>query len=224
MCGRFTSLLSPELLAVIRETFGVPVPESTEPRYNIAPTQMVRVLRNEGDHNRFDLMRWGLVPFWAKDPSIGSQMINARYETVSEKPAFRQAIKYRRCIIPTSGFYEWQRTECLKQPYFVHMADSSPMYLAGIWEQWKHTGEEGFLETFSILTTAANELVAPIHDRMPVILQPDFLNLWLSHGMHDPEQLQDMFQAIPSDLIDAYKVPDLVNNARFDAQACTAKV
>jgi hypothetical protein len=104
MCGRFTSLLSPELLAVIREIFGVPVPEAVEPRYNIAPTQLVRVLRNEGDHNRFDLMKWGLVPFWAKDPSIGSQMINARSETVREKPAFRQAIKYRRCIIPSSGF------------------------------------------------------------------------------------------------------------------------
>jgi putative SOS response-associated peptidase YedK len=192
MCGRFTSLLSPELLAVIRETFGVPVPESTDPRYNIAPTQLVRVLRNEGDHNRFDLMKWGLVPFWAKDPSIGSQMINARSETVREKPAFRQAIKYRRCIIPSSGFYEWQRTENRKQPYFIHMA--------------------------------ANEKVAPIHDRMPVILHPGTYNFWLSHSMHDPDQLQDMFQAIPSSLIDAYKVSDLVNNARFDAPACIATV
>jgi|ERR1039457_300902 putative SOS response-associated peptidase YedK len=165
MCGRFTSLLTPELLSVIREIFGVPVPETVEPRYNIAPTQMVRVLRNEGDHNRYDLMKWGLVPFWAKDPSIGSQMINARSESVREKPVFRQAIKYRRCIIPSSGFYEWLRTENRKQPYFIHMADSSPMYFAGIWEQWMHPGEEGLLESFSILTTAANELVAPIHDR-----------------------------------------------------------
>ena len=224
MCGRFTSLLTPELLAVIRETFGVPVPESFEPRYNIAPTQLVRVLRNEGDHNRFDLMKWGLVPFWAKDPSIGSQMINARAETVREKPAFRQAIKYRRCIIPSSGFYEWQRTENRKQPYFIYMADNSPMYLAGIWEQWKRPGEEGFLETFSILTTAANDKVAPIHDRMPVILQPDTYNLWLSHSLHDPAQVQGMFQSVPSSFIDIYKVSDQVNNARFDAPACIARV
>jgi putative SOS response-associated peptidase YedK len=227
MCGRFTSLLSPELLAAIRELFGVPVPESAEPRYNIAPTQNVWVVRNEGDHNRLDLMKWGLVPFWAKDPKIGSQMINARCETVVEKPAFRQAIKYRRCIVPAGGFYEWMPPTVeggRKQPLYIHMTDGSLMCFAGLWEQWKRSGEENFLETFTILTTKANELVSPLHERMPIILRPEEYSLWLSHSMHDSEQLKGMFEPIPSDLLEAYKVPDLVNNVRYDGVGCIVKV
>jgi putative SOS response-associated peptidase YedK len=227
MCGRFTSLLSPELLAAIRELFGVPVPESAEPHYNVAPTQNVWVVRNEGDHNRLDMMKWGLVPFWAKDQKIGSQMINARCETVAEKPAFRQAIKYRRCIVPAGGFYEWMPPAVeggRKQPLYIHMADGSMMCFAGLWEQWKRHGEEDFLETFTILTTNANDLVAPIHDRMPVILRPADYGLWLSHSMHDPEQRKGMFEPIPSALLEAYKVPDLVNNVRYDGVGCILRV
>ncbi len=224
MCGRFTSLLSPELHAAIRELFGVQIPETAEPRYNIAPTQQVWVIRNEGDHNRLDLMKWGLIPFWAKDPKIGSQMINARCETVLEKPAFRQAIKFHRCIIPCSGFYEWSHSGDHKQPYYIHMADGSPMCLAGLWDQWKRPGEANFLESFTILTTTGNKLMAPIHDRMPVILHPDDYYLWLSHSMHDPKQLLGMYQPFPSNLLDAYKVSDFVNNVRFDGPVCIAKV
>ncbi|OGU18628.1 MAG: hypothetical protein A2X85_17470 [Geobacteraceae bacterium GWF2_54_21] len=224
MCGRFTSLLSPELIIAIRELFGVPVPDSAEPRYNVAPSQQVWVVRQEGDHNRLDLMKWGLIPFWAKDPKIGSKMINARSETVQEKPAFRQAIKFRRCIIPAAGFYEWMRSGDKKQPYYIRMADGSPMFLAGLWEQWKSVEDEKFLETFTILTTAANDLVAPLHDRMPVILQSEDRNLWLSHSMHDPEQLQGMYQPFPSNQLEAYKVSDLVNNPRFDSPDCIVKV
>lgn len=227
MCGRFTSLLTPELLIAIRDQFGVSVPEAAEARYNIAPSQNVWVIRNEVDHNRLDLMKWGLVPMWAKDPSVGSQMINARCETVAEKPAFRQAIKHRRCIVPAAGFYEWAPPTVAggrKQPLYIHMADASPMCFAGIWEQWKRPGEDGFLESFTIITTTANELIAPIHDRMPVILQPDDFGLWLSHNMHDPELLRDMYRPFPAGLLEAYKVSDLVNNVRFDAQACIARV
>ena len=217
MCGRFTSLLSPELITAIRELFGVPVPDSVEPRYNIAPSQQVWVVRQEGDHNRFDLMKWGLIPSWAKDPKIGSKMINARSETVQEKPSFRHAIKFRRCIIPAAGFYEWMHTGDKKQPYYIRMADGSPMLLAGLWEQWKRLGEQNLLETFTILTTEANDLVAPLHDRMPVILRTNDCNLWLSHSMHNPEQLQGMYQPFPSNLLEAYKVSDLVNNPRNDS-------
>ena len=227
MCGRFTSLLSPELMASMRELFGVPVPEEAEPRYNIAPTQNVWVVRNEGDHNRLDLMKWGLVPFWAKDPSVGSQMINAWCETLAEKPAFRQAIKLRRCIVPAAGFYEWAPPAAeggRRQPLYIRMADASPMFFAGLWEQWKRPGEEGFLESFTIVTTKANKLVSPLHDRMPVILQHDDFGLWLSHNMHDPEQLREMFHPFPADLLEAYKVSDLVNNVRFDSPACIARV
>lgn len=166
MCGRFTSLLSPELIVAIRELFGVSVPDSAEPRYNVAPSQQVWVVRQEGDHNRLDFMKWGLIPFWAKDPKIGSQMINARSETVQEKPAFRQAVKFRRCIIPAAGFYEWMHFGDKKQPCYIRMADGSPMFLAGLWDHWKRSGEENILETFTILTTAANDLVASLHDRM----------------------------------------------------------
>ncbi|MDR3578686.1 MAG: SOS response-associated peptidase [Oryzomonas sp.] len=227
MCGRFTSLLSQELLAAIWELFGVSVSEAAEPRYNIAPTQNAWVVRNEGDHNRLDLMKWGLVPFWSKDPSIGSRMINARCETVAEKPAFRQAIKLRRCIVPAAGFYEWAPPAVeggRKQPLYIHMADASPMFFAGLWEQWKRPGEEGFLESFAIITTKANELVLPLHDRMPVILQPNDFGLWLSHNMHDPEQLREMYQPLSAKLLEAYKVSDLVNNVRFDSPACIARV
>ena len=224
MCGRFTSLLSPELLVAIGALFGVQMPESVEPRYNLAPTQQVWVIRNEGDHNRLDLMKWGIIPSWAKDPKIGSQLINARCETVSEKPAFRQAVKYRRCIVPAEGYYEWSHVDDKKQPHYIHMADNGLMALAGLWEQWKQPGEEKLLETFSILTTVANELVAPIHDRMPVILHPDDYGLWLSRNMHDPDQLCRLYQPFPPNLLDAYKVPDLVNNPKFDSPTCIAQV
>jgi putative SOS response-associated peptidase YedK len=224
MCGRFTSLLSPELIAAIRELFGVQVPDSAEPRYNVAPSQQVWVVRQEGDHNRLDLMKWGLIPSWAKDPKIGSHMINARSETVHEKPAFRQAIKFRRCIITADGFYEWMHSGDKKQPYYIRMADGSPMLLAGLWDHWKSPGEENFLETFTILTTAANDLVAPLHDRMPVILRTSDCALWLSHSMHDPGQLRGMYQPFPSNLLEAHKVSTLVNNPRFDSPDCIVRV
>jgi putative SOS response-associated peptidase YedK len=226
MCSRFTSLLSTELLSTIRELFGIQVPVSAESRYNIAPAQQVWVVRNEGGHNRLDLLKWGLVPSEAKDPAIGNQLITAHCETVHEERAFKQAIKYRRCIVPASGIYAWSQSEEKRQPYYIRMADGSPMCFAGLWEQWKTpgAGDEEFLETFTILTMGANKLVAPIHDRMPVILQPGSCNLWLSHDMHDPEQLRGLYLPFPTDLLEAYMVPDLVNNVRFDGPACIARV
>lgn len=194
-----------------------------EPRFNVAPTQLSAVVRNHGDNNRLDLLKWGLVPGWSKDLGFGSQLINARSETVAEKPAFRYAIKYRRCIIPTSGFYEWSHTGEKKQPYFIRMVDQRPMCMAGMWESWK-APDGSDLETFAILTTAANQLVAPLHDRMPVILHPDTFTLWLSNNMHNPEQLRPLFLPYPAETMTAHKVPDLVNNPRFDSPACIAKV
>jgi putative SOS response-associated peptidase YedK len=221
MCGRFTSLLSPELLAAI---FDVVPPPAVEPRYNIAPTQQVWVVRSAGDHNRLDHMKWGLIPSWAKDPKIGNQLINARSETVHEKPAFRHAIKYNRCIIPANGFYEWLHIGDRKQPNYIHMADNGPMAFAGLWEQWKEPGDANLLETFTILTTAANELLAPIHDRMPVILHVEDYGLWLNKNMHDPEELRRLYQPFQTDLLAMYRVPDLVNNPRFDSPTCIVQV
>ena len=210
MCGRFTFDIPPGLLAVI---FGLrEVPELT-PSYNVAPTQMSPIVRQVSDHNSLELMKWGLVPPWAKDLAIGSQMINARAETVAEKPSFRHAIKYRRCIVPAGGFFEWRHEGKSKTPLYIHRKDGSPLGLAGIWEEWK-APEGSLLDTFAILTTTANRLVAPIHDRMPVILAPDEYPTWLNRHLTDPKQLQPLCQPFPADLLEAYPVSDRVNSPR----------
>ncbi len=220
MCGRLVFNIPAE---VLKRLFRLQEIELLEPHFNVTPAQYTAVIRNQGDHNRLDLLKWGLVPAWAKDLSFGSHMINARSESVLEKPAFRHAIKYRRCIIPTSGFYEWSHSGSKKQPYFIRMADQSPLCFAGLWESWKAPdGSE--LETFAVLTTAANKLVAPIHDRMPMILHPDTFTLWLSHNMHDLEQLQPLYQPFSAEQLRIIKVSDLVNNPRFDSPACIAPV
>lgn len=220
MCGRFVANIPADVLKGIFNLIETP---HLEPRFNVAPTQRAAVVRNQGDNNRLDLLKWGFVPSWSKDLSFGSHLINARSESVTEKPTFRHAIKYRRCIIPTSGFFEWLHTGDKKQPYYIQMADHSPMCMAGLWESWK-TPDGSELETFAILTTAANKIIAPIHDRMSVILHPDTFTLWLSHNMHDPEQLQPLYQPFPAEQLQAFKVPDLVNNPRFDSPACIAQV
>ena len=222
MCGRFVTIIPPDVLAKI---FGLIETPKLEPRYNVAPTQKVGVVRccDDTNNKRFNVMKWGFVPSWSKDLSFGSHLINARSETVAEKPTFRHAIKYRRCIVPTSGFYEWDHSGDKKQPYYFQLADQSPMCLAGVWETWKSPdGSE--LETFAILTTSANKLVESIHDRMPVILYTDDFDLWLSNNMRDPEQLQPLYQPFPAAEMFAYKVPNLVNNPRFDSPACIAQV
>lgn len=221
MCGRFVADIPTE---VLKQLFSLMEAPQLEPRYNVTPGQPVAVIRNQADHNRIDLLKWGLVPGWSKEPGIGSHLINAGCETVYEKPAFRHAIKYRRCIIPASGFYEWEQSgEHRKQPWFFRMADQSPMCLAGLWESWKAPdGNE--LETFAIMTTTANKLVAPVHDRMPVILHPDTFTLWLSHNMHDLELLQPFYQPYPSSGMIASKVSDLVNNPHHDSADCTVQI
>ena len=149
MCGRFVTNIPANVLKGIFSLIEAP---HLEPRFNIAPTQLVAVVRNQGDNNRLDLLKWGFVPSWSKDLSFGSHLINARSETVAEKPVFRHAIKYRRCIIPTSGFYEWSHTGNKKQPYYIQMTDHSPMCLAGLWESWK-APDNSVIDTFAILPT-----------------------------------------------------------------------
>jgi putative SOS response-associated peptidase YedK len=216
MCGRFTFAISPELLA---EIFGASVLEDFVAKYNIAPTQQVLVIRRNGEGNRASMMRWGLIPSWAKDPAIGNRMINARCETVHEKPAFRAAIRFRRCVIPASGFYEWMEEGGKKYPLYIRMKDSSIMGLAGIWDHWKTPNGET-LESCSILTTNSNSLIQPIHDRMPVILHPEEYYLWLDRDITDPEKLKSLYQPYPADLLDFYRVSSLVNNPRNDSPDC----
>ena len=221
MCGRYTLTAKNEELArqFLLNHLSEELGEDLEPRHNIAPSQSVlaiRASRDSGDRQAHPL-RWGLVPFWAKDIRIGYRMINARSETASTKPAFRAAMKYRRCIIPASGFYEWQRRAETKrkQPYFFTHASESILGVAGLWETWK-TPDGSALESCSILTTEANALMAPIHDRMPVVLREEDYEEWLDPRETNPGALQPLLQPSPSELMTRYPVSTMVNSPRND--------
>ncbi len=218
MCGRYTLSQQPEILA---EIFSLNTVPEIEPRYNIAPTQKVAVVLQTTDTGspQMQRLRWGLIPSWAKDLSIGAKLINARSETVTEKPSFRSAFKHRRCLIIADGFYEWQRQERKKQPFYFRLQDRQPFAFAGLWEKWKSPeGEE--IASCTILTTQANELLQPIHDRMPVILQRAYYNLWLDPHSQSPEPLQQILNPYPPDAMTAYPVSTLVNSTANDRAEC----
>jgi putative SOS response-associated peptidase YedK len=213
MCGRFTLQIPPELLAEIFGLTEIPVYPA---RYNIAPTQQVASIRCTADgHRRLDFVHWGLIPSWAKDKSIGNRMINARSDSVHEKPAFRHSMQYRRCIIPAGGFYEWKKESGKKLPLYVRMKDGLVMAFAGIWDSWK-SPEGEIIDSCSILTTSSNKLIEPLHDRMPIILHPEEYQLWLDREMTDPGKLKPLFQHYPADLMEMYPVSPLVNSPRND--------
>ncbi len=216
MCGRFL-LSDPE--AVIRDLFGVEPPPGLAPRYNIAPSQEVPVARRRGTARdpEIAMLRWGLVPRWARDPSIGTRLINARAETAQEKPSFRSALRRRRCLVPADGFYEWQRVTGGKQPWLIRRRDRSGFAMAGLWERWRGPG--GPLETFTILTTRPNSVVAPLHDRMPVIVAPEQFHLWLDPEIEDPEALRPILAPAPAADLEAYPVRTLVNDPANDGPA-----
>ena len=177
MCGRY-SLTSP--VEAMRHLFGLEVSTNLAPRYNIAPSQEVPVVRLDAAGDRtWELLRWGLVPSWAKDPAIGNKMINARSETVAEKPSFRSAFKRRRCLIPADGFYEWKREGGRKQPYRICLDDGAPFAFAGLWEHWSGSGGGGEIESCTILTAEAEPAIRAIHHRMPVILAAEAYGAWL---------------------------------------------
>jgi putative SOS response-associated peptidase YedK len=214
MCGRFTLQIPAELLA---EIFGLAEPADLPARFNIAPTQQVAVVRQlEEGGNRLDLVKWGLIPSWAKDPSIGSRMINARSETLEEKPAFRAAFKHRRCLVPASGFYEWETLGGKKIPRYLRLKGGEPMVFAGLWESWRAPDGER-VDSCTILTTAANSLIEPLHTRMPVILRPRDFELWLNRNLTDPAAFKELFQSYPSDRMEGWTVSTLVNSPQHDA-------
>jgi putative SOS response-associated peptidase YedK len=209
MCGRFAFYSPAEAAAALFE-FEASTP--TEPRYNIAPTQPIPVVRNARSGGReFVMLRWGLVPFWAKDASIGNRMINARAETLAEKPAYRNAYEKRRCLVLADGFYEWRKDAYGKTPYFISLASGQPFAFAGLWETWtdRATGEP--LQTAAIVTTAASDFLRDLHDRMPVVLQPRDAGAWLSG---DPGILDAVTAAPPE--FQAWPVDRKVNNARTE--------
>lgn len=219
MCGRFVRFISLEQFI---KYFGLkPLGELPE-RYNIAPSEQVPAIRISPDGSRqLCLLRWGLIPSWAKEPPRG--LINARSETVSEKPSFRHAFKHNRCIIPTSGFYEWQKNGDRKTPYYIHMANNDPMAFAGIWDAWRSPQGE-VIESCAILTTSANDLVAKLHDRMPVILQPETFDLWLDPEVQDTEKLAPLLSPYPAERITSYRVSAMVNSPANDSSECIDQV
>jgi putative SOS response-associated peptidase YedK len=206
MCGRFTIFADPGRLA---ERFQAALPpDGLSPRYNAAPTQRLPVILNDGPP-AIQLLRWGLIPFWAKDPSIGSRMINARSETLVDKPAFRAAFKKRRCLVLADGFYEWQKTPGGKQPMRITLASGEPFAMAGLWEAWD-APDGSTLRTFTIITGEPNELVAPIHNRMPAILRPEHEAIWLDNAA-EPAIWLDILRPYPSEHMAAYPVSQRVN-------------
>lgn len=217
MCGRFTLAADPETLATLFNLHQLP---DLAPRYNIAPTQPVAAVRFDPNRNRrgFTYLTWGLIPFWAKDSKIGARMINARAETVAEKPAFRGAFKYRRCLIPADGFYEWQKRTNGKQPYYITFEDHHPFAFAGLWERWQ--GDDGsVIETCILLTTSANELLRPIHNRMPVILDPGDYADWLA-PTSSPSHLRQLLRPYSGTGLITFPVSPRVNNPTYDAPDC----
>lgn len=216
MCGRFSLTQS---AARIAEVFGLPEEPAWTPRYNIAPTQPVATIAHFGPQadRQFRLLRWGLIPSWAKDGAIGNKLINARAESVAEKPSFRSAFQQRRCLMLADGFYEWQKTTSKqKQPYYFQLADHQPFAFAGLWEHWQ--GPDGPIASCTLITTQANELMEAVHDRMPVILPPTAYAEWL-----DPDTPADALQALlrpyQSDAMKSYPVSTLVNSPSNDLPA-----
>jgi putative SOS response-associated peptidase YedK len=223
MCGRYR-LTAKE--RYIRDHFGLADDPPWTPRWNIAPTQQIATIRQHRAEPKrmFGLVRWGLIPYWAKEPSIGMKTINAMSETAAEKPAFRDAIRLRRCLIPADGFYEWVRLGAKeKQPYNVGMIDDSVFAFAGLWERWRDQ-DNNPVETCTILTTKPNSLVADVHDRMPVILRPEDYELWLDPGIADAARVADCLKPFDARLMRKYPVGTRVNRVENDDRECAVEV
>jgi len=215
MCGRFTLRVSPVELA---DLFGLADLLPAESRYNIAPTQTVFAVRvNPAGNREAAQLKWGLIPSWAADPKIGYRMINARSETAADKPAFRHAFRRKGCLIAADGFYEWQKSGGKKQPYFIRSAAAHPFAFAGLWELW-NKGEEP-IESCTILTTAANDVMKPLHDRMPVILDPKDFDLWLDPSLQDREKLEPLLVPYHEGLT-AFPISTFVNSPRNQGPKC----
>jgi putative SOS response-associated peptidase YedK len=215
MCGRFVRHTKPSVYATLFEVDSVPA----GPSYNVAPTQPVAAVRLADDHRECVLLRWGMIPFWAKDKK--TNFINARAETVVEKPAFRNALNKRRCLVLADGYYEWRTEGKTKVPFYFHLGDDQPFAFAGLWDCWKGGGEP--IESCTIITTEANDLTRPVHERMPVMLTRHACDLWLDREIDDRAVLQELLKPYPSDAMECYAVSPLVNNPRNNSPECIAR-
>lgn len=212
MCGRYALTADPQAIQVAFDL--TTVPQDMPPRYNIAPTQPVAVITND-DPKTLTFHRWGLIPSWAKDISIASKMINARSETIDEKPAFRTPLKRRRCIIPADGFFEWHQREKYKAPMFIHLKDNPVFGMAGLWEIW-HSPEGDEIRSCTIITTEANDFMQAYHNRMPVILSKEDYETWLTPEEMPADLLKSLLKPFASDFMTAYEVSKLVNSPSND--------
>lgn len=222
MCGRYRLSRRKQ---IVEEYFDVAGEDDWVPRYNIAPTQPVPIIRQHPKEptRNFSLVRWGLIPSWAKDSSGAAMMINARSETAASKPAFRDALKSRRCLVPADAFYEWQRTGKTKQPFCFEVGAGELFAFAGLWDRWR-APDGNWLKSCTILTTTPNTLTATVHDRMPVILDPSNYDVWLDPGMTNIEAASDLLKPFEAQLMRAYSVSPRVNNVANDDAGCSAPV
>ena len=224
MCGRYRLTAKERYL---RDHFGLDDEPQWEPRWNIAPLQQVAVIRQKANERGrvFSQMRWGLIPPWAKNPSIAANMINAASESAAEKPGFKEALRQRRCLVPADGFYEWQApAPQQKQPYNIGLADDSLFAFAGLWERWREPESGCTLETCTILTTKANALLAEIHHRMPVVLRREDYAVWLNPGFRDAAELARLFVPFDARLMRKYPVSTFVNRPQNDGQECAQEI
>jgi putative SOS response-associated peptidase YedK len=219
MCGRFVLMTPGKELA---EQFRCDEFADLGPRYNIAPTQLVAIVRfnRETRRRECELLKWGLIPSWSEDPSIGPRLINARAESAGTKPAFRSAFKYRRCLVVADGFYEWKKLDNKrKQPYLFRLSSGKPFAFAGLWERWSSPDGQ-VTESCAVLTTDSNDLLRSVHDRMPVILKPDDYTVWLDPEVKTPERLQSMLKPYPPDEMVGRSVSSTVNKADHEGPDC----
>ncbi|MCM3716067.1 SOS response-associated peptidase [Alkalihalobacillus oceani] len=216
MCGRFTLTATK---GTLQEQFSLPFPEFT-PNYNVAPSQQILAIVSGGNEKKAGFLHWGLVPSWAKDKKIGYKMINARSETLDEKPAFKRLLSRRRCLIPADGFYEWKREDDgkTKQPFRITIGNGQLFTFAGLWDKWRTEEEEYF--SCTIITTKPNQLMESIHDRMPVILEGDDQDIWLNKDIEDKHILKNILNPYDANNMSAYPVSTLVNNPRNNNEAC----
>lgn len=217
MCGRFTITVTIEELMMYYHIDGPPVPFHS-PRYNVAPGQMIPAIINDGKQNRIGPLKWGLIPSWAKDEKMGFKMINARAETVMEKPAYRGSFKRKRCLIPSDGFYEWKKIDRNKQPMRIMLKSKSIFSMAGLYDTWiSPDGQK--ISSCTIITTTSDGIMKDIHDRMPVILRPEDESVWLDREQH-PEVLRSLLEPYPTDKMFAYSVSPMVGNVKNDVPEC----
>ena len=218
MCGRFSATFSFREIKLRWNLYG---DLSFEPRYNIAPSQTVPVIVRNGDHNEAKLMKWGLVPSWSPDPSMGNRMINARAETLLEKPSFKRLVSERRCVIPADGFYEWRREGNRKVPVWIHLKKKEPFVFAGLWDSWRNPQDDELLHTFTIITTDPNTLLRPVHNRMPVIYDEPMGRQWLGDSFSGRAMtLAAVFRPWPSEYMQAHDVSTFVNAPENDSPEC----